>query len=282
MTPDEHELLLKRAFEAYLSARCLPSCRPGRPYLPYDVVNLTKLRRSFSASLIEGELRELTNKLNAWLIALQRWHAWQTVMLDHSEAECRELEHEFVTPLATYCLFQPSALRDTITFVVTNGMHQVLMSIDPTRLDRLPLDQDPWKKPSHPSRRKKEKQLADIINRWAIGETLLATLRKLDDQNNRQATSDFRNRASHSIAPRFSIGFTRMVTRTVEKATRMESMGGGYFHCVPIPDKACVCYGIGGTEPLDLNHAREINEQQFDLAVACFEHYIDLFKATTE
>lgn len=283
MTPDEHESLLKRAFETYLSARGQSDCRPSRPYLPYDVVDLTDLRcPTFGKWLIEGELRELTNNLNAWLGALRRWHAWQAVMRDYSEGECRELEHEFVTPLATYCLFQPSALRDMITFVVANGMHQVLMSVDPTYPDRLQLDQDPWEKPSYPTRRKKEKQLADIITRWPIGKTLLTTLGKLDDQNNRLATSDFRNRASHNIAPRLSIGVTQTVTRTVEQATRMESIGDGYFDKIPIPNKTCVCYGFGGTEPLDLNHVREINEQQFDVAVACFEHYINLLKATTE
>lgn len=282
MTPEEHESLLKRAFDAYLSVRGQPGCIPSRPYLPYGTVDLKGLRwPTMGDMLIEDELRELTNNLNAWLGALRRWHAWQIVMDDYSEDERWELEHEFVTPLATYCLFQPSALRDTIIFVVTNGMHQVLRSVERSYPDRLELDQAPWEKPSYPTRRKKEAQLAHIVARWPEGALLLAALRKLDDQSNRHATSDFRNRASHSIAPRFSRGITRTVTRAVVQATRMEPKGDGYFHAVAVPGQISISYGFGGTDPLDLNQVREVNVQQFEVAVACFDHYVTLLKTTT-
>jgi hypothetical protein len=139
----------------------------------------------------------------------------------------------------------------------------------------------PWEKSSYPTRRKKEAQLAHIVNRWQEGTLLLKMLRKLDDQANRQATSDFRNLASHSIAPRFSRGITRTVTRTVVQQTRLEPRGDGYFHDVPVPGQISISYGFGGTDPLDLNQVREANVQQFEVAVACFDHYITLLKKTT-
>lgn len=282
MTPEQHESLLKMAFDAYLSTRSRPGCIPSRPYLPYGTVDLRGRQWATMGDwLIKDELRELTNNLNAWLGKLRRWHAWQIVMSGYSEDERWELEHEFVTPLATYCLFQPSALRDTITFVVTNGMHQVLRCVDSSYPDRLPLDQAPWEKPSYPTRHKKEKQLAHIVARWPEGELLLSTLKKLDDPSNRHATSDFRNRASHTIAPRFSRGITRAVTRAVVQKTRFEPRGDGYFHDVPIPGQVSVSYGFGGTDPLDLNQVREANVNQFELAVACFDYYVALLKATT-
>lgn len=282
MTPEEHESFLREAFDAYLSVRSQPGCIPCRPYLPYGAVDLKGLRwPTMGDMLIEDELRELTNNLNAWLGALRRWHAWQIVMGDYSEDERWELEHEFVTPLATYCLFQPSALRDAITFVVTNGMHQVLRSVDRSYPDRLPLDQAPWEKPSYPTRRRKEAQFAHIVARWPEGMLLLTALRKLDDQSNRHATLDFRNRASHSIAPRFSRGITRAVTRTVVQRTRLEPREDGYVNDVPVPGEVSIGYSFGGTDPLDLNQVREVNVQQFEVAVACFDHYVTLLKTTT-
>ncbi|MBN9368877.1 MAG: hypothetical protein J0H59_17860 [Comamonadaceae bacterium] len=282
MTPDEYDEFLKKAFEAYLRVRAQEACQPSRAYLPYNVVDLSAPRWSAMGDmLIKDELRELTNILNAWLGTLRHWHAWLTVSQGYSDEDTWQLEYEFIAPLATYCLFQPSAIRDTFTFVVTNGMHQVLLATDSSYKDRLILDQAPWEERKYPTRRKKEEQLASVINRWPKGRSLLDNLRRLDDGTTRDATSDFRNRSSHSIAPRFSRGTTRMVTRTIEQATRMERRADGGCEWVPVSGKTAVCYGFGGTEPLDLDQVRQVNLAQFDIAVACFDLYLALLTKTT-
>lgn len=155
-------------------------------------------------------------------------------------------------------------------------MHQVRLKVDATYKDQLPLDQDPWEKPGYPTRRKKEGQLRTIVQKWPESRALLEDLYRLDDMATRQATSDFRNRASHSIAPRFSRGITRTVTRTVVQATRIEVNGDGSFRDVPISGKTAVSYGIGGIEPLDLDHVYAVNLNQFDIAIRCFDSYIAL------
>lgn len=279
MTPAEHQQFLRKAFDAFQLVRATPGHLPAGDYLPYDIVDLRALNwRAMGWILVEDDLRELTNNLNAWLSALRRWHAWSEVALNHSEDERWELEHEFIAVIATYCLFQPSAIRDTITFVATQGIHQVLCATDATYEDRLPLDGEPWDKPSYPTRRKKEEQLQTIADRWPKGKQLLAALRQLDDAATRKATSDYRNRASHSIAPRFSRGVTRAVTRTIVQAAHIETDSDGRAERVPIPGKATVSYGFGGTEPLDLGQVRAVNLKQFEIAVACFHHYISLLK----
>lgn len=280
MTPNEHQDLLKRLFAAYLQVQDTFTCEPQRQYLAYDAVVLTGVRWStLGSTLIEDELRELTNYLNAWLGALKRWHAWQRVWHECTEDEQWDLEHEFLTPLATYCMFQPSAIRDALTFVITNGMHQMALSLDHDRRDWLPLDQAPWEQLRYPTRRQKEEQLASTVRAWSEGRLLLTRLRQLDGAATRTATADFRNRASHSIAPRFSRGITRAVTRTIVQATRIQEDGSGVARPVPIPGAFAVRYSHGGTEPLDLDRMRLVNLAQFEIAVACHDLYVTILRS---
>ncbi|WP_208457628.1 hypothetical protein, partial [Burkholderia gladioli] len=112
----------------------------------------------------------------------------------------------------------------------------------------------PGGRPRYPSRREKEGQLTSMALRWPSGSAFIEAVTKLDGKANRDATSDFRNRASHAIAPRFSAGITSPVTRTVEQATGYEQQADGTFKDVPI-DGTTVSYGVGGIAPLDMRSA---------------------------
>ena len=282
MTPEEYDIFLRKAFDAFLGTRAQVPSEPTRGFLPYNAVDLSALRWPVMGDiLIKDDLRELTNLLNEWLGTLRRWHTWLVVSEGYSDDEKWALESEFIAPLATYCLFQPSALRDTLTFVVTNGMHQVLLATDSLYKDWLSLDQPPWEPRNYPNRRRKEEQLSIVISRWPEGKFFLENLRKLDDGKMRDSTSDFRNRSSHSIAPRFTRGETRMVTRTIKQAIHIEQGVDGFVHEVPISGKTSVCYGFGGTEPLDLEQVRCVNLTQFHTATVCFDLYVALLKKTT-
>lgn len=276
MTPEAYADFLRHSFDAYLRTSSEAACEPLRDYLPYDAVNLDGVKwRSMGQLIIEDELREITNKLNGWLSALKRWCAWQMVTGSLNEDEKWCAEHEFVTPIATYCLFQPSSVRDALTFVITNGVHQVLLALDSNYKDRLPLDQDPWGRPTHPTRRKKEDQLSKLLSRFVAQGDIIGNIRRLDDELVKGATADFRNRASHSIAPRFTIGVTQTVTRSIVKATRLEKQAGEKFHEVLVSGQSAVSYGVGGTGPLDLNEVRKVNVTQFEIAVSCFSKYLE-------
>lgn len=283
MTPEDYAAFLRKAFDAYIDIHVLGTDAPTtRSYLPYGTVDLDAIKwHGLGGLLVKDELRELTNNLNAWLSALRSWQVWLLVCDRYSKDEQWELEHAFITPVATYCLFQPSAIRDTFTFVVTNGIHQVLLAVDSTYKDRLPLDRAPWEPPTYPSRRRKEKQLESIVNRWSEGHQFLQNLCCLDDKATRNATYDFRNRASHGIAPRFSLGMTHAVTRAITQATRLEDRGDGMFHDVPVPGAQAVSYSYGGMQPLDLKRVLETNMEQFELAAACFDNYVSMLKAAS-
>lgn len=280
MTPTEYDEFLRKAFDAFLAARASRDCLANYHYLPYDAVDLSGLRwPGMGDVLIRDELRELTNNLNAWLTSLRHWHAWLAVARNYSEDDRWELEHEFIATLATFCLFQPSAVRDAFTFVVTNGMHQVRRAINPAYKDHLPLDKAPWEKRGYPARGRVEQQLKTVVCQWPSGAVLLENLKQLDDEVVRRTTSDFRNRASHSIAPRFSIGLTRAVTRAVVQATRMEQQNDGFFHVVPIPGQTVISYGFGGTEALRFEEMLDLNLKQFRIAITCFDCYVSMLNA---
>ena len=105
--------------------------------------------------------------------------------------------------------------------------------------------------------------MADLISIWPESADFLASLHKIDDKAYRQATSNYRNLASHSISPRLGLGVTRAVVRSVEQATQMTRQPDGTYLPTPIAGKMSVRYDFGGTEPLDMEDARAANLEQY-------------------
>lgn len=253
-----------------------PAARP----LPYDAVPgvATARWRIFVAEeLVKDELRELTNQLNHWLGNLRRWHAWNEVLKVENADVRWEAEWGWVEPLAFYCMFQPSASRDRFIMVATNALHQVRMGLDAATVDALLGDPTtPGEDRFFPSRREKEKQLKALARPWTMGKAFIQALGQLDDRRYRALIGDFRNRASHGIAPRFSVGITSTVTRTRQQATKLERQPDGTYKDMPVPGQLSTSYGVGGTEPLSMQQAWTVNLAQFEHARRTFDAYIEL------
>ncbi len=81
-------------------------------------------------------------------------------------------------------------------------------------------------------------------------------------------SSNFRNLASHAIAPRMNVGYTGMVVRTVVPATTMVQQENGSFKSEVIPGKQAVSYGFGGTPPLPMRDVFAANLEEFEKASA--------------
>lgn len=108
----------------------------------------------------------------------------------------------------------------------------------------------------------------------------LERLVALDDKTYRTGTSDFRNRASHAIAPRLEEGFTQMVTRSVGPYEDFVQQTDGTFKRVPDPNRLAVYYGFGGTPPLPLKTVRTLVAGEYKKARAAVEAYLDLVRDT--
>lgn len=266
----------------------IDSCRNPPPVIDFlPKANLPKISSSPVSSLmadamIEGDLQELRNQIHHWLTNLRAWNVWIEVLARHPEYVRYQMEWLWVEPIAFRCLFQPSGMRDRIVSVATNALHQIRMLIDRQMPDRLLSDPaKPGGRPRHLSRREKEKQLASFARRWPSGAMFIEAVTKIDGGANRNATSDFRNRASHAIAPRFSVGITSPVTRSVQRATRLEQQTDGTFVDVPT-DGMTVSYGFGGTDPLDMRSAWQTNLDEYLLTDNAYSYYVELLREAIE
>ncbi|MEC5212416.1 hypothetical protein RCH06_000956 [Polaromonas sp. CG_9.5] len=271
---NDHNTLLRTAFDAYLVQLDGGGLEPSESYLPYDFEQIRcHPWRTLGAEMVENELREMTNILNYWLKALRRWGAWNKVITEYGEEDAWDIRSEFFEALVHQCLLQPSATRDALTFVVTNSMHQVRLMLGNGYLDHLagdPVTHD--QRPINLTRRDKEKRLSDLIKPWRQAQ-FMTTLHQLDDTPYREATSDYRNRSSHAIGPRLAIGTTRTVVRSVEPFTEFTKKSDGTYERTRVAGRMSVCYAFGGTPPLDMVEVFAINLKQFRCARACYESY---------
>lgn len=203
--------LLRTAFDAYLLQLNGDDLEPAENYLSYDFDGIDSYQwQALGDQMVKDELREITNNLNHWHGLLRRWHAWNTIIQPYGTDEAWELRREFLEARAHHCLLTPSSIRDTLTFVVTNSMHQVRLMASNGYRDYLEGDpENPSDKPKNLTRRQKEKRLADLISIWPDAPEFMASLQKIDDEAYRNVTSDYRNRNTHSIGPRLGIGITR-------------------------------------------------------------------------
>src|SRR5882757_7522190 len=258
------------------------SLRPASLPLPFDPVPAIQKVRwhlPFIEQMVSGELREVTNELNQWKGALRRWDAWNRVLASRDEDRRWAVQWEFMEPIPYQSMFQPSSARDRFTFAATNALHQAHLTITPGRKDLLLGDPtSPAERQFFPPRRERERQLARYARAWTSGPEFMKALHAIDDKTNKQATADFRNRASHAIAPRFSGGYTQAVTRRRIQAKGPIQQSDGTFREEAIPGKMIVEYGFGGTPPLDLVEVWKGNCVQLELATGCFKRYVKLLE----
>lgn len=272
--------LFRSAIDAYLKEP-RNALEPTSSYLPYDFDFIRNHEWYIHGEqMVEDELQELTNIMNRWCGDLQRWHAWNNVIRSYEKKKAWNVRREFVEALVHHCLLEPSAVRDRFTFVATNAFHQIRLSSEEGYKDRLEGDsKQPNDKPVFLSRRKKEERLAKVVSVWPESRAFLKSLAAINESSYRQATYDYRNRVNHAIGPRFGLGITQAVTRSVVQATQMKEQPDGTYRAEPIPGKLSVSYEFGGTQPIDLEEARRLNLKQYQLARECYHQYFELLKS---
>lgn len=132
------------------------------------------------------------------------------------------------------------------------------------------------------SRRAAENQLRRVGGGWKSGATLLDALAKLDNRQYRNATLDYRNRASHFIAPRLLAGQVELYLRFLTPAQRIVDNEDGSFSVVEVPNKKVVAYGLGGIDPFSLDDIIKLNKPQYLYAVEALSIYETLLREAIE
>lgn len=279
--PDKRRQALARYMEGLESFSAPPPLDgPPFPYKACPLIEEVAWRTPALVAdpLVESELRELTNTLNEWRGALRRWYVWLGVLEEFTDDDAWALQWEFVESIAFQCLFYPSATRDRFTFVATNALHQVRMSADHAYPDRLASDPKPGKedKQRFLSRKKSETQLEEIASTLDGGAAFAAALRSIDENDYLELTRNFRNLASHAIAPRLAAGHTNMVVRRVVPAKTLVKKPNGTYEDELVPGKQQVSYVFGGTEPLQMRTVFKANLAEFEKVSICFNIYVNV------
>lgn len=282
--PEYAELLreaMKRYFERLYAPE--PPIRPETNPLPYDacpLIEKVNWRLPFGELLVGHELQEVTNGANHWWGSLRRWNAWTDVLDGYAEDEAFDVQWEFVEPVAFHCLFQPSATRDRLTLAATNALHQALLTRDPGYPDRLAgdkLKKDGTPQPLH--RAAAETRLAGLVSHWTAQTEFVAALQSVDSAAYRDKTANFRNLASHAIAPRLTWGYTNIIRRVLvpgpppspsfpPESSQLGSADGGAHkvgHHVEYP--------LGGTPPIPMREAFELNLAEYERAADAIARY---------
>jgi hypothetical protein len=273
----ELRTLYERAYSLFLDRLEVASTPKNFP-LPYglaeEVMQANWPHMPFVDHMIAGELTETTNQLNAWGDWLLHLSLWAEVLSEFDEQDAWTIQHSYIDPLAQVCLTQPSATRDRFGHIATDAIHQANLCTVEGYKDHL--IQDDRTRPL--SREERENQIKIIGARWGKTSAFRQALTSLDTKTYRDATRNYRNLASHAIAPRFRFGITNMVARSIRPVTEMVEQPNGTYVPTPHPSQKCVSYAFGGTEALDLQEVHRLSRQEFDQAVRVFNAYCALLR----
>jgi len=236
---------------------------------------------------VESDLRCLINNFNAWLGRLRAWQAWNQVLLHYGEQDQWSLRIEFLEGVAFFCMMQPSGFVDRSLEALTTVFHHANLTQKPGYRDELPTDKKVYKRidRGHPtpydffeSRGEIRRHIQDSSEGWSSALVLLEQLDSLNDADYQTKTMDFRNRASHSFAPRLDLGIIPTVTRRPGFASKMVQRPDGRYDTVEDRSRRSVSYGYGELPPLSSSETFAENAKQLQIArklLAAYEALLD-------
>lgn len=269
--------LFEGAYRKYWDRiECWPNPVQLHSYEICDAIGNVVWHVPFIDQLIDGELRESINLLNEWGISLVDLEIWSEILCDYNEDDAWSLRLHFVEPLVHRCMLQPSSTRDRLGLVATNSIHQANLCTVTGYKDVL--DQDKPKRRKFMRRTEVEIQLERLVKHWSSGDRLLAALQSLDSPSHRQQTYDYRNRASHFIAPRLELGAVYFVSRKVAPWTKLVLQKDGTYIEEEVPEKTGVEYGFSFLQPVSLKEIIEINLSEYRFAFAAMQAYSELLR----
>ncbi len=219
---------------------------------------------------IGGELREVINRLNSWCSYLNNWSIWLQVLSKHNEDEAWNIRSEFVDSLVFFCMFQPSAIRDVLCFIATSAIHQTNLELLPDYKDKLDSDNKNKNKNNITlSRKQAEDQLIRLGHKhnWETFNIFYEKLICINSKEYQKVTRNFRNLASHKIAPHFELGEVSFIHRFIKPKTEPILQTDGTYKFIETNDKV-VSYSFGGIPPLNLKEMYDANKKEYKFGSA--------------
>lgn len=260
-----HQEFLLSAYQRHLEIRdredpCGPSVLR---YHPYKLCDTEGIAPRFRVELVDmqviHDLQALINCFNAWVKEMRKWKAWIPILDDYNDTQRWDLRFEFVDPIAHRCMLEPCAMRDRISNALYFLLHHANLSTASGYPDELATDQfeqDALRKgrvkPQYLPRSKLDKQLdkLSVKGHWNTAHAVIEKLELLDNETLREATLNYRNAASHSIAPRFEMGVIPYVKRQYKLAGSRIPQADGATPKREGQTGFVLSYGFGEHDPL--------------------------------
>lgn len=187
---------------------------------------------------VSPQIRETINCANDWCQQLHIWNIWLHVLPEFSGEQRWELESSTVCPAAFFCMLQPAAHSDRLLELAENLLHQANLIAVEGYKDRLDQDSPPTGR--RLQRKRALAQLDRLGQGWFAYSRFRELHRQINDKNYCQATANFRNRAVHSLASRWTQGDILHAVRSIQPWEDMVQQQDGTWLSVPHPtNKGC-------------------------------------------
>lgn len=279
-TSKSHRLLLERAHGKFLDEVDKFKHAPFYPiqYKICQKIEDHEWHIPFMGFSISGDTKETINKIHQWYNAAKHWKCWESAILDFELEDAWTIRNIYIESLSQYCLLQASSTRERLGTIATTALHQANLQLIENYDDKL--DSDSRGFLSRPAREKQLKRLG-IAGNWEEAQSFLTSLNKLDSKDFKEKTHNFRNLASHGIAPRVEIGQTNFFTREIANSTYSAMQPDGSYLVLENPSKKSVFYGFGGTQPLKPSWIIPLIDSEIEKSVEAFNSYNKLLLEIT-
>lgn len=234
----------------------------------FDIIDrVSKAKGSFAWGFsIPYEIQQNINITNDWGMRLHQWHIWMQVVENFPDENDRwEIWNHFLEPIAFSCMFQPSGVSDRLLELGQNVLHQANQSIHLEESDRL--DQDDLDPGRYLSRKNAKKQMDRLGERWATYPEFSRAWSALNDREFKSLTRNYRNRAAHSLAPRFQLGDIPIASRSIVPLDELVKQSDGSFIQVQHPTKKAVSYSFGAILPISFQEAHAASLAEYRKAL---------------
>jgi|TARA_R100000656_G_scaffold109232_1_gene81256 hypothetical protein len=219
------------------------------PYGHVEFPSQIPIHLGMFQGMAEEFLRELANELNRLDTHIEQLGAWMEVHKRYDQEDQMSLIMEFIEPLATVTFGQPSALRSRYIFSLSHTSHQANLH-----------SQEGWSESKLPSDGGiNYKVMKRCSENWAAFTRFAERFDNIDDSPWKTQTREYRNKYHHRFPPRFELGQTEYITRSIH-------------------EDGNASYGFGGAEPLSIDSLLPHLREQHQQARSCFDLYSELIK----
>lgn len=212
---------------------------------------------------VTPSIRETINRINDWCQQLHIWNIWLHVLPELSDEEKWELESAIIEPIGFFCMLQPATNSDRLRELAESLLHQANLIVVEGYVDKL--DQDSRPAGRNLSRKESLAQLDRLGQAWTAYKRFKDFHRQINGKAYSEATGNFRNRAVHSLASRWSTGDILCAVRSVVPWEEIVKHPDGTYQLAPHRELKVVQYEFGVRMPLEMAEAHAQNLKQYRL-----------------